>query len=53
MPKRVKGHCKQCGHNVGEEMLSNQKLCYTCAKQNMLRAFDAMWTLKRSLSEPR
>lgn len=41
--KREKGCCRQCGGKVGEENLSNSKLCYGCARLNMLMWFDAMW----------
>lgn len=45
MPKREKECCKKCGRNVGEEKLSNKKLCYDCARESMLRFFDDMWAI--------
>ena len=46
MTKREKGRCKNCGTNVGEENLSNHKLCYECARSAMLDYFDRMWALQ-------
>ena len=43
MAKREKGCCKNCGNNVGEENLSNHKLCYGCARSAMLDYFDQFW----------
>jgi len=47
--KRQKGHCKKCDRDVGEANLSNQKLCYDCAKSAMVDFFDRLW----SISHPR
>lgn len=46
MPKREKECCKKCGKNVGEENLSNKKLCYSCAREAILENFNYMWSLK-------
>jgi len=43
MTKREKGHCKTCGKDVGEDNLSNKKLCYDCAKKRMVGFFDKLW----------
>lgn len=48
MAKREKGYCKDCDRDVGEENLSNRKLCYECAKRRMIEGFDYMWNISRS-----
>lgn len=49
--KRVK-QCKECGKTFSVDDLSGQGLCYRCAKKNMIKAFDTMWSLSRKRGGP-
>lgn len=39
--------CRECGQIFPIEKLSNNCLCYDCAKARMLKAFDILWQFGR------